>query len=197
MSQAGEERELVDRIDAVLPQTQCRRCGFDGCRPYAAALAGGDTELNRCPPGGAHVIEALARLLGRAPLPLDEACGQEQPPRVAVVVETDCIGCAKCIDACPTDAIVGARKWLHAVIAADCSGCELCLPACPVDCITMEPAPGLLAAPLAGGEIARRAVHFRALQVSRQRRLERNQRRWREALEARLRGSGSSGAAAT
>jgi electron transport complex protein RnfB len=185
----AEGSGLADRIDAVLPQTQCRRCGFEGCRPYAEALAQGETAINRCPPGGTPVIRALAGLVGTGELPLDAGCGSEEPPRVALVVEADCIGCAKCIDACPTDAVVGARKWLHAVIAADCSGCELCLPACPVDCIVMAPAPGLPPVPLAGTAIARRASHYRALQAARQRRLERNQRRWREALESRL-GSG-------
>ena len=195
VNDASALRGLADRIDAVLPQTQCRRCGFDGCRPYAEALARGDALLNRCPPGGTHVIGALARLLGSEPLPLDEECGGEEPPRVAVVVEPDCIGCAKCIDACPTDAVVGARKWLHAVIAEDCSGCALCIPACPVDCIVMVPAPGLTPAPLGRDAIATRAIRFRRLQASRQRRLERNQQRWHEALEERLRhGPGSQGA---
>ena len=128
-----DESRLADRIDAVLPQTQCTRCGFDGCRPYAEALARGESEINRCPPGGGHVVEALSRLLGRPALPLDAECGSEAPARVALIDEVACIGCAKCIDACPTDAIVGARKWMHTVIAADCSGCELCLPPCPVD----------------------------------------------------------------
>ncbi len=154
---------LAARIDALLPQTQCRRCGFDACRPYADALARGETALNRCPPGGAALIEELASLLGRPTLPLDSACGTEGPPRVAIIDEPACIGCARCLDPCPTDAIIGARKRMHAVIAVDCSGCELCIPACPVDCIRMVPAPGLPDAPLPREGVAGRAPHFRRL----------------------------------
>lgn len=183
---------LARAIDALLPQTQCRRCGFDGCRPYADALARGETALNRCPPGGEHVIRALSALLGEPALPLDPACGREAPPQVARIIEPACIGCAKCIDACPTDAIAGARKWMHAVIAADCSGCELCVPACPVDCIVMAPAPGLPPVTLDAAGVAERARQFRSLYEARQRRLQRNERRWREALQARLRAEGSS-----
>jgi electron transport complex protein RnfB len=151
---------LAARIDALLPQTQCRRCGFDACRPYAEALAGGETALNRCPPGGTALIAQLAALLGRPPLPLDPACGSEGPPRVAWIDEPACIGCARCLEPCPTDAIIGARKWMHTVIAADCSGCELCVPACPVDCIRMVPAPA-----------AGHAAHFRRLYERRAARL--------------------------
>lgn len=129
--------DTVDAVDALLPQTQCGRCGYAGCRPYAEALAVGSTELNRCPPGGAATIAALAALLGRAALPLDPACGVEAPAQVAQVDETLCIGCAKCLPACPVDAIVGAPKHMHTVIAAECTGCGLCLPPCPVDCIVM------------------------------------------------------------
>lgn len=128
------------RIDALLPQTQCRRCGFDGCLPYAEALARGESGINRCPPGGAALIGRLASLLNRPLLPLDPACGREAPAQVAWIDEAACIGCARCLDDCPTDAIVGARKRMHAVIAADCTGCELCLPLCPVDCIHLAPA---------------------------------------------------------
>jgi electron transport complex protein RnfB len=128
------------RIDALLPQTQCRRCGFDGCRPYAEALARGESEINRCPPGGVAVIGRLAALLARPALPLDPACGREGPAVVAWIDEAACIGCARCLDDCPTDAIVGARKRMHTVITADCTGCELCLPLCPVDCIHLVPA---------------------------------------------------------
>ena len=159
--------ELERRIDALLPQTQCRRCGFDACRPYAEALARGETELNRCPPGGAALVVELAALLGRPALPLDEDCGTEGPPRVAWIDEPACIGCARCLPPCPTDAIIGARKRLHTVIAADCSGCELCVSACPVDCIHMVPAPGLPVAPLSRPAIAERARHFRKLYESR------------------------------
>jgi Na+-translocating ferredoxin:NAD+ oxidoreductase subunit B len=168
---AADQLEL--RIDALLPQTQCRRCGFDACRPYAEALARGETELNRCPPGGTALISELAVLLGRPVLPLDPDCGIEAPPLVAWIDEPACIGCARCLPPCPTDAIVGARKRLHTVIAADCSGCELCVPACPVDCIHMVPAPGLAAAPLAREAVAERALHFRRLYESRRERLAR------------------------
>jgi len=166
--------ELAGRVDALLPQTQCRRCGFDACRPYAEALARGETELNRCPPGGTTLIAELAAMLGRPALPLDPECGIEAPPLVAWIDEPACIGCARCLPPCPTDAIIGARKRLHTVIAADCSGCELCVPACPVDCIHMVPAPGLAAAPLAREAVAERAVHFRRLYESRRERLSRS-----------------------
>ncbi len=165
--------ELEQRIDALLPQTQCRRCGFDACRPYAEALARGETELNRCPPGGAALITELAALLNRPQLPLDPACGTEGPARVAWIDEPACIGCARCLPPCPTDAIVGARKRMHTVIAADCSGCELCVPACPVDCIHMVPAPGLPAAPQPPAQVAQRAARFRRLYESRRARLSR------------------------
>jgi len=160
---AGDSGTLAARIDALLPQTQCRRCGFDACRPYADALAQGETTLNRCPPGGTALIGQLAELLGRPSLPLDPACGSEGPPHVAWIDEPACIGCARCLDPCPTDAIVGARKRMHTVIAADCTGCELCLPACPVDCIRMVPAPGLAAEVIAPAEVAERALRFRRL----------------------------------
>jgi electron transport complex protein RnfB len=155
--------DLAARIDARLPQTQCRRCGFDACRPYAEALARGETELNRCPPGGVALIHELSQLLGRPAAPLDPACGSEAPPLVAWIDEPACIGCARCLPPCPTDAIVGARKRMHTVIAADCSGCELCVPACPVDCIRMVPAPGLPETPLPRAAVAGRAPHFRRL----------------------------------
>ena len=163
--------ELAGRIDSILPQTQCRRCGFEACRPYAEALARGETELNRCPPGGAALITKLAALLDRPALPLDPACGQESAPLVAWIDEPACIGCARCLPPCPTDAIVGARKRMHTVISADCSGCELCVPACPVDCIRMVPAPGLAAEPLPPAAVAERALHFRSLYESRRERL--------------------------
>lgn len=130
-------QSLVDQIDALLPQTQCTRCGYQDCRAYARAVAGGECEINRCPPGGASTIERLAALLGRRPLPLDPDCGREEPRRVAVVDESWCIGCRLCVEACPVDAIVGAPKRMHTVIEAECTGCELCLAPCPVDCIRM------------------------------------------------------------
>lgn len=132
---------LADRIDQILPQTQCTKCGFDGCRPYAEALANGEARLNRCPPGGAAGIEALARLLGREPLPLDPYCGQVPDVlHVASIDEAHCIGCTLCIQACPVDAIVGANRLMHTVVPDLCTGCELCVAPCPVDCIAMIPA---------------------------------------------------------
>lgn len=134
---------LADRIDALLPQTQCTRCGFADCRAYAEALAAGETTPDRCPPGGDEGAAKLAALVGKGPSTVDRACGEPGPPMVAVIDEPACIGCVKCILACPVDAIVGGPKKIHTVIAAWCTGCELCLPPCPVDCIRMEPAPAL------------------------------------------------------
>jgi len=131
--------ELVRRIDALLPQTQCRRCGYDACLPYAAAIAAGDA-INRCPPGGNALIAALSSLTGRPVVPLDPRHGEHVPLSVARVDEAWCIGCTLCIDACPVDAIVGAAKRMHSVLPALCTGCELCLAPCPVDCIDMIPA---------------------------------------------------------
>lgn len=141
---------LAARIDAALPQTQCTRCGYPACRPYAEAIARGEAAINRCPPGGTEGVRTLARITGRPVLPLDPACGIETPPRVALIDEDACIGCTKCIQACPVDAIVGASKLMHTVIADLCTGCELCIPPCPVDCIAMAPArsmPGRLPRP--------------------------------------------------
>lgn len=132
---------LIERIDAVLPQTQCEQCGYHGCRPYAEAIARDEAPINRCPPGGTTGIEKLAALLDRPALPLDPAHGIEHPRMLARIVEADCIGCTKCIQACPVDAIIGASKLMHTVLADDCTGCELCVPACPVDCIVLEPMP--------------------------------------------------------
>ncbi|MCB1640691.1 MAG: RnfABCDGE type electron transport complex subunit B [Xanthomonadales bacterium] len=129
------------RIDAELPQTQCTRCGYPACRPYAEAIAEGTAPINRCPPGGAATIAALARLLNAPVLPLDPECGVEAPRQLAWIDEAICIGCTKCILACPVDAIVGAAKRMHTVIAEDCTGCELCIAPCPVDCIELHPDP--------------------------------------------------------
>jgi electron transport complex protein RnfB len=128
---------LVNRLDRLLPQTQCGQCGFDGCRPYAEAMAAGEAGVERCPPGGDAGARALARVLGVAPRPYDRSRGEHKPPQVALVVEADCIGCTKCIQACPVDAIIGASKLMHVVVEDLCTGCELCVPACPVDCIVM------------------------------------------------------------
>lgn len=134
---------LAQRIDALLPQTQCTQCGFEGCRPYAVAIAEGRADIDRCPPGGDEGVARLAALLDRAPKPLDPARGPHRPPQVAVIDEASCIGCTKCIQACPVDAIVGASKLMHTVIASWCTGCELCIPPCPVDCIALLAAPAL------------------------------------------------------
>jgi electron transport complex protein RnfB len=131
---------LVDRIDALLPQTQCAKCGYPGCRPYAEAIASGSAGINQCPPGGDAGIRALARLLGSAYRPLDARYGVESGRRVAAIDEARCIGCTLCIQACPVDAIVGAAKQMHTVLTELCSGCDLCVPPCPVDCIDMVPA---------------------------------------------------------
>ncbi len=133
--------DLVERIDQLLPQTQCARCGYPACRPYAEAIARGEAEINQCPPGGEEGIRALAELLGRRPLPLNPEHGVEAPARVAYIREDECIGCTKCIQACPVDAIVGAAKLMHTVIVDLCTGCDLCIPPCPVDCIDMVDPP--------------------------------------------------------
>ena len=131
--------DLVARIDAVLPQTQCTKCGQPGCRPYAEAIAAGQAEINQCPPGGQAGVAKIARVTGRDPLPLNPVHGIEQPVRVAVIDETLCIGCTLCIQACPVDAIVGATRRMHTVLADWCTGCDLCVPPCPMDCIAMVP----------------------------------------------------------
>lgn len=134
---AVEPTRSISAIDSWLPQTQCTRCGYPRCRDYAAALYRGETELNRCPPGGEQSIAGLARLLGSEPLPLNPECGTHQPRVLAVIIEEQCIGCKLCIQACPVDAIIGRAKRMHTVLPLMCTGCELCLPACPVDCIKL------------------------------------------------------------
>ena len=129
---------LIDKIDALLPQTQCGQCGYPGCRPYAEAIAKGEADINLCPPGGEEGVAKLADLLGREAKPLD---AEERPPQVARIDENICIGCTLCIQACPVDAIVGAAKQMHTVVASVCTGCELCLPPCPVECISMQTIP--------------------------------------------------------
>ncbi|WP_394221012.1 electron transport complex subunit RsxB [Alteromonas gracilis] len=129
---------LVEQIDAVLPQTQCGQCGYPGCKPYAEAIADGD-DINKCPPGGEATIKKLADLMGVEPKPLDAAHGEEDVKKVAFIREDECIGCTKCIQACPVDAILGAAKHMHTVITDECTGCDLCVDPCPVDCIDMVP----------------------------------------------------------
>ncbi len=131
--------ETADAIDALLPQHQCQRCGYAGCRPYAEAIANGEAEINRCPPGGEPVLQDLAQLTGHPSLPLAADVEPRQPAQIARIDAERCIGCTKCLPACPVDAIAGSGKLLHEVIDAACTGCGLCIPPCPVDCITLEP----------------------------------------------------------
>lgn len=130
------QQTLIDAINALLPQTQCQRCDYSGCLPYAEAIAAGDA-INKCPPGGERTITRLAGLLNVPVVPLDRKHGEHGPRRPALVREAECIGCTKCIQACPTDAIVGAAKQMHTVIESECTGCELCIAPCPVDCIDL------------------------------------------------------------
>jgi len=131
---------LIDQVDNLLPQTQCGQCGYPGCRPYATAIAGGEAEINRCPPGGQATIQNLAELLDVEPLELDAEHGAEAEIRTVAYIHEDlCIGCTKCIQACPVDAILGAAKQMHTVIKTECTGCDLCVEPCPVDCIDMLP----------------------------------------------------------
>lgn|SRR5690606_25171612 len=151
---------LIEQIDNLLPQTQCRECGHPGCRPYAEAIANGEP-INRCPPGGDSTIVALAQFLQRPVLPLE---GNARAPTVAFIREAECIGCTKCIAACPVDAILGAAKFMHTVIADECTGCDLCVAPCPVDCIDMLP----VAPPPID-----RAAHYKARFEARNARLQR------------------------
>lgn len=151
-------------IDQLLPQTQCTRCGYPGCLPYAEAIAGGEADINRCPPGGTETIIALSALTGRAVAPLDKGIGVEAAPTVALIDEERCIGCTKCLPPCPVDAIVGAPRLMHTVVAELCTGCELCIAPCPVDCISMvpllaSPAHAALSLPPADASRARYAAH--------------------------------------
>ena len=130
---------IVDKIDAILPQTQCGQCTYPGCRPYAEAIASGEAEINQCPPGGEAVINELADLLGVDPQPLNEEHGEHSEKTVVYIDEEICIGCTLCIQACPVDAIVGAAKLMHTIIENECTGCDLCIPVCPVDCIYVKP----------------------------------------------------------
>jgi len=170
---------LADRIDALLPQTQCRQCGYAGCRPYAEAVAAGRADINRCPPGGPETLRALSLLTGRPVVPL---LGHQKPPAVARIDEPACIGCTLCIQACPVDAIVGAANAMHTVIAAECSGCELCLPLCPVDCIAMVET----ATPTAQENSLQRAARYKQRYLAREMRLERDRKERMAASAARV-----------
>lgn len=186
----SQHTALADRIDAELPQTQCTLCGYAGCRPYAEAIARGEADINRCPPGGDDGVAALAELLGRAVIPIAAECGEPvTQPQVAVIDESLCIGCVKCIQACPVDAIVGAPKQMHTVIAGECTGCGLCIPPCPVDCIDLVPNPDPT-------PLRERAEQFRVRYEARNERLAREQRERqarRAAKRQRLATSGGEG----
>ncbi len=164
----------ADAIDALLPQTQCTRCGYPSCRDYAAAIADGAAQINQCPPGGTETLLALAQLTGRAIAPLNKDNGLESAPTIAFIDEERCIGCTKCLPPCPTDAIVGAPRLMHTVVAELCTGCELCVAPCPVDCISMVP---LLASP------AHAALSLPPAEASRARVLAHNERIARRAAE--------------
>ena len=157
-------RDTAEAIHALLPQTQCTRCGYQGCRPYAEAVAAGQAAINRCPPGGTATIGALAKLLDVPVLELDPECGREEPAKVAVIDADRCIGCARCLPPCPVDAIVGASRQLHTVLNDSCTGCELCIAPCPVDCISMVERAQLAEttlAPTAEYNLARYTAHER------------------------------------
>ena len=140
---ATEGNPISEQINAILPQTQCGQCGYPGCRPYSEAIAEGEA-INKCPPGGETVIQQLADLLDVEAVPLDAEHGVEKAKTVAFIREDECIGCTKCIQACPVDAILGAAKHMHTVITSECTGCDLCVEPCPVDCIDMLTLPTTL-----------------------------------------------------
>jgi Na+-translocating ferredoxin:NAD+ oxidoreductase subunit B len=167
-------RVSAQAIDELLPQTQCTRCGYAGCQPYAEAIANGEADINQCPPGGTETIVALAALTGRAVAPLNRDNGIEAAPVVAFIDEERCIGCTRCLPPCPVDAIVGAPRLMHTVVAGLCTGCELCIAPCPVDCISMVP---LLASP------AHAALVLPAANASRARYESHNERSARRAAE--------------
>jgi len=182
LSATIDHQDLADRIDALLPQTQCTQCGYDGCRPYAEALARGEADVNRCPPGGEDGMRALADFLGVERKAIAPECGEPvTKPEVALIDEETCIGCTRCIQACTVDAIMGGPKSMHTVIAAECTGCGLCLPPCPVDCIEMVPS----ADPT---PLRQRAEQFRARYEARNARLAREaEERERRRAEKRAR----------
>jgi electron transport complex protein RnfB len=139
VSKMTEKQANTESILKVLPQTQCGNCDYPGCRPYAEAIVRREADINQCPPGGTETIKALAELLGRQVKPLNQVHGLEKETHIALIDETLCIGCVKCIKACPVDAILGAAKQMHTVLAGECTGCELCVAPCPMDCISMQP----------------------------------------------------------
>lgn len=135
-------RPLADQLEDLLPQTQCTKCGYPACRPYAEAMARGEAEINQCPPGGMEGVRRLAAATGRTVIPINPANGLERPRPVAFIDEALCIGCTLCIQACPVDAILGAAKQMHTILPSLCTGCDLCVAPCPVDCIAMVPVTG-------------------------------------------------------
>lgn len=183
--ESPERGGLAERLNAALPQTQCTRCGYPDCAAYAQAIASGEAEINQCPPGGAEGVARLARLTGRAVIPLNPANGVEAPRTVAVIDEAWCIGCTLCIEACPTDAILGTHKFMHTVIEPYCTGCELCVPACPVDCISLENVTGDATGWQAWSQA--QADEARERYESRTRRLERESADHAERMEAKAR----------
>ncbi|CAG1771829.1 4Fe-4S ferredoxin [uncultured bacterium] len=170
---------MIEKINDLLPQTQCGQCGYKGCRPYAEAIASGLADINQCPPSGDEGIKELADLLNVAFKPLNPAFGQHKPKSVAVIIEQDCIGCVKCIAACPVDAILGASKQMHTVIAFECTGCELCIAPCPMDCIIMQP----IEDPLSKAEKRAKAEHARLRYEARLQRKEREAHEKAERLK--------------
>lgn len=160
---------LTEKIDAVLPQTQCGQCGFDGCQPYAEAIADGHADINQCPPGGDTTAARIAAILNIAPKPLNTAYGHPKPPAIAVIDEDLCIGCTFCLRACPVDAIIGAAKYMHTVLIELCTGCERCIAPCPMDCISMVPVPEPATPEIRQqkAEDARRRYHFRKFRLAR------------------------------
>ena len=178
---------LAQRIDALLPQTQCTRCGYPACLAYAQAIANDEADINQCPPGGATGIQNLAALLGREAKPLNPANGFEKPAEIAFIGEEACIGCTKCIQVCPVDAIIGASKMMHTILVEECTGCDLCIPACPVDCIAMLTPDTVGASAYADDETTRstRAAHFRQRYQARETRLASEREERDAALAAR------------
>ncbi len=168
MTNPENHASLLDAIDAILPQTQCTKCGYDGCRPYAQAIANGQANINQCPPGGAQGIRALAGLLNRPAIALNPGYGSEGPRQIARIDPALCIGCALCIKACPVDAIIGAPKWMHTVLPELCTGCDLCIAPCPVDCIDLVDVPELRAWTTIDAANARARYEARKLRLKRE-----------------------------
>ena len=179
-----EGNHIVEIIDSILPQTQCGKCSYSGCKPYANAISKGEADINQCPPGGKIVIHALAELMGVEYKPLNESYGITKPKAVAFIDEDTCIGCTFCIQACPVDAILGAAKQMHTIIGKECTGCELCLAPCPVDCITMPEIKGIISDNIVNKEanIARERNNFRILRLEREK-IERAERNAKRKLE--------------